>query len=643
MEKILLIQCCRGNSIGEIEIEHINNKGYFYYNFKKEILDNEIEPKGTVFLVQFKDENKIKQCCAMALGKYKELKINSENSKKGLLKIENIKPIKFNEKNSEIEETEKYKKIIKNIDQINAEKLNDVVTHNLAQIDIKKDKFKLLEQLIADTDSGKENEKIDYRILKAYDKLERKETLCDLAQTSIYAKRVENKVGARENRTEYQRDWERIIHSKSFRRLEDKAQIYTLAKGDHFRTRLTHTLEVTQIARGIARELDLNEDLVEAIALGHDLGHTPFGHIGERKLNEILENEEVEGGFKHNFQGVRVVNYLEEKYGEFEGIDLTYQVMEGILKHTGICNCKNKKTCLKEKKACLSCEENLYRIEKFLCKGDVSKLYTEYNFSTTLEGQAVAVADEIAQRAHDLDDGIASAIINEGKFLEDLNNDDVFKELKAKIDKSLDYIKDDKRDYIDTIDIKRARIVSEVITYFIAEIVRESRGRIEEYKNKMGNVAKLKEVIIKERLISFKYNNSKNESNTEKVRKKLEDITSNKIINSEEVNCFDGKGEYIIKKLYEAYKANPRQMPRTTLKRIARELSKYTNDVVDISSSNRDLVKKEINIYSKKDNVNELDILKHKIFVRCIVDLISGMTDDFANRQFEKLYSPRTY
>lgn len=652
--KILLIQCLRGTSIGEIEIEHINNERCFYYNFKKEVFEDKLESSKNVFLVQFKDkkrkntENKVRQCCAMAFGEYKELKIKSGNSKKGLLEIKNIKPIKFNKDKSEIEECSEYKDIIKTIEQINPEVLKNA-THKLINIEVDNSKYNELKQLIDDNKPTREEKNINSKIVASYEKFEH--NLCKLAQKSVYADRVEKKGDRRTNRTEYQRDWERIIHSKSFRRLEDKAQIYTLSKGDHFRTRLTHTLEVTQIARGISRELDLNEDLVEAIALAHDLGHTPFGHVGERTLSDILKDEKVEGGFKHNFQGVKVVNYLEEKYVEFEGIDLTYQVMEGILKHTKISDCKNCSEYDKKGKKCsysnpseaLNCEKNVYKIKEFLCKGDVDKLHLQYSFSTTLEGQVVAVADEIAQRAHDLDDGIASGIINEKEFLEEMKTIPILDELSEKVSESLKGIGEDKREYIDTLDIKRARIISEVITYFIGGIAEKSKKRIEKYKNEMNNIANLKEVVIKKKLISFDYDDSEDKSDIEKVIKELKEITSNKIINSEEVNCFDGKGEYIIRKLYKAYTTNPRQMSKTTLKRIFREMARYTNDVVDISSGNRELVDKEIDICKKKDNVKELDKLKHKIFVRGIVDLIAGMTDDFANKQFEKLYSPRTY
>ncbi|MCM8765489.1 MAG: dNTP triphosphohydrolase, partial [Candidatus Omnitrophica bacterium] len=129
----------------------------------------------------------------------------------------------------------------------------------------------------------------------------------------------------------YQRDRDRIIHSTAFRRLEYKTQVFVNHEGDHYRTRLTHTLEVAQIARSIARALRLNEDLVEAIALAHDLGHTPFGHAGEEILHILMKDH---GGFDHNLQGLRVVDYLEERYPNFRGLNLTWEVKEGILKHT---------------------------------------------------------------------------------------------------------------------------------------------------------------------------------------------------------------------------------------------------------------------------------------------------------------------
>jgi dGTPase len=199
-----------------------------------------------------------------------------------------------------------------------------------------------------------------------------------------------------EYRTAFQRDRDRIIHSRAFRRLKHKRQVFLITEGDHFRTRLTHTLEVAQISRTMARALGLNEDLVEAIALGHDLGHTPFGHLGETVLNEILQGRDTLdgfldgssfGGFKHNYQSLRVVDVLEQKY-EVAGLNLTAPVREGILKHTRL-------------------KRGQYNYPAF----DVSALAFELEAATTLEGQIVAIADEVAQRTHDLEDGLRAGLV----------------------------------------------------------------------------------------------------------------------------------------------------------------------------------------------------------------------------------------
>lgn len=662
--KILLLKCLMGKKIGELELNHINKYGFFYYVFKQEN-DNCIDYNSLpIIIIQYKQDKTKNMPIGIGYGTVNSY-VKIKEKSKSYIEIRNIKSFCLNnylKKDLKKTQEASFNSLEKKVKEYIGEKnyALEKTSYELTMLDLSNNY--LYDEIIrditcfGDTNYAIEEDKDIQEVIKSYRNLERDLTTeeiggCQLrptAQKSIYAKRVINKGDIRKNRTEYQRDWERIIHSKAFRRLEDKAQIYTLSKGDHFRTRLTHTLEVTQIARGIARELRLNEDLVEAIALGHDLGHTPFGHVGERTLNQILENENVEGGFKHNFQGVKVVSYLEEKYGEFAGIDLTYQVMEGILKHTGICKCKEP--CTNKTKG-LDCPKNILQIDSFLCNGDRRMLNPKYDFATTLEGQVVAVADEIAQRAHDLDDGIASGIISEREFLNELGKDGLCKELYENIRKSISYIREDERDYIDILDIKRARIVSDVITYFIAKIVEDSQNEINKYEEKMkipdyrdtntlGELSKIESLVIEEKLIYFR-------GNTEKVRRRLEEISSNKIINSEEVNCFDGKGKYIIRKLYKAYKTNPMQMSKTTLKRIYREISKYMNDTIDLTDCNGDLEEQEINIYrmniKETEFKNDIEEVKHKIFVRCVVDLIAGMTDDFANRQFAKLYSPRIY
>lgn len=183
-------------------------------------------------------------------------------------------------------------------------------------------------------------------------------------------------------RNAFQRDRDRIIHSTAFRRLEYKTQVFVNHEGDLFRTRLTHSIEVAQLARGIARTLGLHEDLTEAIALAHDLGHTPFGHAGQDALNECMRDF---GGFEHNLQSLRVVEKLELRYAEFDGLNLTFEVREGILKH---CSIKNAKLL-----------------------GDVGKRFLEKT-SPSLEAQLTNYADEIAYNNHDIDDGLRSGLIN---------------------------------------------------------------------------------------------------------------------------------------------------------------------------------------------------------------------------------------
>ncbi|MFN7169960.1 MAG: deoxyguanosinetriphosphate triphosphohydrolase [Candidatus Omnitrophota bacterium] len=196
----------------------------------------------------------------------------------------------------------------------------------------------------------------------------------------------------------YQRDRDRIIHSTAFRRLEYKTQVFVNHEGDHYRTRLTHTLEVAQIARSLARALRLNEDLVEAIALAHDLGHTPFGHSGEEILHILMKEH---GGFDHNLQGLRVVDYLEERYPDFKGLNLTWEVREGILKHTTRFDYAGNIN-----------RDNLHVSGIPLSYAGISLLDLEPELPPLLETQVVDIADEIAYDNHDLDDGLNSKLLD---------------------------------------------------------------------------------------------------------------------------------------------------------------------------------------------------------------------------------------
>ncbi|GIZ53432.1 deoxyguanosinetriphosphate triphosphohydrolase [Noviherbaspirillum aridicola] len=182
-------------------------------------------------------------------------------------------------------------------------------------------------------------------------------------------------------RSEFQRDRDRIIHSTAFRRLEYKTQVFVNHEGDLFRTRLTHSIEVAQIARSIARNLHLNEDLVEAISLAHDLGHTPFGHAGQDALNDCMKDY---GGFEHNLQSLRVVDELEEHYGAFDGLNLSFETREGILKHCSLANARRL--------------------------GDVGQRIIDKH-QPSLEAQLANLADEIAYNNHDIDDGLRSGLL----------------------------------------------------------------------------------------------------------------------------------------------------------------------------------------------------------------------------------------
>jgi dGTPase len=201
-------------------------------------------------------------------------------------------------------------------------------------------------------------------------------------------------------RGEFQRDRDRIIHSTAFRRLIYKTQVFVYYEGDLYRTRLTHSIEVAQIARTLARALRLNEDLVEAISLAHDLGHTPFGHAGQDALNECMR---AYGGFEHNLQSLRVVDKLERRYAEFRGLNLCFETREGILKHCSLSNAR--------------------------LLGDVGRRFIERK-QPSLEAQITNIADEIAYNNHDVDDGLRSGLIT----LDQLNEVPFFAERSREVE-----------------------------------------------------------------------------------------------------------------------------------------------------------------------------------------------------------------
>jgi dGTPase len=254
-------------------------------------------------------------------------------------------------------------------------------------------------------------------------------------------------------RSPFRRDCDRVIHSTAFRRLKHKTQVFVFHEGDHYRTRLTHSLEVAQIARALARQLGLDEDLTETLALAHDLGHPPFGHAGERALDACLQ---AHGGFDHNAQALRVVTSLEHRYPEFDGLNLTWESLEGIVKHNGPLT-----------------ERSGAAVGRYRDHGipvGVSEYIRAYDLElwsfASLEAQVAAIADDIAYDAHDIDDGLRAGLFR----VDDLKVMPLTAEIIADIAKH----------YPDLDDIRRgAELVRELISYLIGAVVSEARRRLE--------------------------------------------------------------------------------------------------------------------------------------------------------------------
>lgn len=477
------------------------------------------------------------------------------------------------------------------------------------------------------------------KIPKVYDIREEEQYLHRYAQHNEDCEKIWGLTDRTEERGEFQRDRERIVNAKSFRRMVDKAQIFTSSKGDHYRTRMTHTMEVAQIARSIANSLQLNIDLTEAIALGHDLGHTPFGHQGERTLQDILtgkidvglpkvEGNNVYGGFKHNFQSVRMLNVLEEKYILHEGLDVSYQVLEGVLKHTGFkrkdCNNCRKRTgnekCF-EKKCC--------DLKVFLGTGDESNLYIEYPFSTTLEGQVVAIADEIAQRSHDVDDAMTAGYL-EYVELSDFLQKNGLEAIGKVINSSYSKIMKRGRDYVSERQIICARVISDIVNYLVNDVVKQSRKNICAFQE---DELYLKKHRFSACLICFS-------KEGERTCKLLESMVSRKVLNNPEVAKFDYNASRVIKRLFEIYYHNPRLLHINTLQKLSIEIKKKTGKSIDFVDEDTQKIEKEFKrltedaVWSLESNRRE-NWEEHRILVRVIVDYIAGMTDSYARNEYK--------
>lgn len=323
----------------------------------------------------------------------------------------------------------------------------------------------------------------------------------DSAETT---KRVfESNKSSEDCRTEFQRDRDRIIHSKSFRRLIHKTQVLRSDIGDHYRTRLIHSIEVAQIARSLAYALDLNQDLTETIALAHDIGHAPFGHAGEDILNELNVDE---GGFDHNVQAFRLVTELEKEYDKFDGLNLCIATLEGLVKHNGPI-VKNTKQY-----------EPIFNFDK--------KFSLYLNKYASLEAQCAAIADDIAYNSHDIDDALRFGAIT----IDDLRK----VELPNKIIQEISPINDK---------LLGKAIARKQISYMICNVIRETKKNI-----KKINITSVEDVYnASQQIVAFS-------SNAKQLEKELKLFLYNKFYRSKQINIMREDVEVIIKTLFYHYK-----------------------------------------------------------------------------------------
>ena len=336
------------------------------------------------------------------------------------------------------------------------------------------------------------------------------------------------------NRGVFQRDRDRIIHCGAFRRLEYKTQVFVNHEGDLFRTRLTHSLEVVQIARALARNLRLNEDLVEAISLAHDLGHTPFGHAGQDALNEFMKKHAPKsGGFEHNLQSLRIVDELEERYAEFNGLNLSFETRSGILKH---CSLKNAREL-----------------------GDVGQRFIDKQ-QPCLEAQLANLADEIAYNNHDIDDGLRSGLIT----LEQIREVAIFNEHYESV--LALYPK-----------IKGRRVISETIRRMINTLIVDLSQTTADNIHK-HHVKTVQDVYKAPMLVAF----------SKDIRQKEDELKSflmKNLYRHYKVMRMSSKARLVIKELFAAFLENPRLLPNDYQKKdedkLVRSIADYIAGMTD--------------------------------------------------------------
>tara|TARA_B100000029_G_scaffold191766_1_gene189759 strand:+ start:2557 stop:3702 length:1146 start_codon:yes stop_codon:yes gene_type:complete len=313
-------------------------------------------------------------------------------------------------------------------------------------------------------------------------------------------------------RSPYQRDRDRIIHSSSFRRLKHKTQVFVNTGGDHYRTRLTHSMEVSQIARTLARSLGLNEDLCETLSLAHDLGHTPFGHAGEETLNQRMSKF---GGFDHNIQTLRIVTLIENKYYKFCGLNLTIETLEGLIKHNGPVS-------------------DLTKYKAILGK-DIFNKRIFFSSYPSLETQVAAISDDIAYNNHDLEDGLRANLFTIKKISS-------IPYLSALINKHLKKIKNFRREVIIN------QIIRDLINIMVVDVIKTTNKNLRNI-----NPQSLTDVYKQDRLIVDFSSKMKN------IDKQIKDFLKHNMYNHKKVIINTNKGKKIIDDLFKYLSNNPKK------------------------------------------------------------------------------------
>ncbi len=471
-----------------------------------------------------------------------------------------------------------------------------------------------------------------------------------------YALRASTDVRKGPHRNSFMRDRDRILYSRPFRRLSKKTQIFLPISEDHVRTRLTHTLEVAQIATTAARALRLDRDLSEAVALGHDLGHTPFGHSGEKTLNLIMNNcddlgglsanlEENQRGFKHNLQGVRLAAELTSLYESSVGLNLTNYTLWGIHNHTEKIWNKCDYTSL-DANSSLCCNlRPQFKDRKCSALGKELQFYNRYNEllsqpdtqlpAWSFEAFLVRWTDEIAQRHHDIEDGLIANVIDRqeiliviesilGSFLnreerrllqrgEPSDNDDFVPRMSKIIVGCLNrmLIKNSMAN------LRRFRDFHSIKKYSDFVSVYPKLNLDDEISDQYGKL-KIREIISFHPLLK-------------KADKNLHEYLKGLILNSYEVQRMDGKARFVLRQIAKAYLRNPQQLPNSCVHTLFLEHSGYG------SASLGDMR----NWLNEKYYSQEVKIKQS--LLRIICDQLSGMTDEFALREHERLYSSSEY